>query len=732
VSHRVTGGDPAPGGGPESDEEPAPPRSGDLLSEVLALVPDPVLLRRREDDVVLECNRAFAEMVGVAPEEVRGRSLEELGLRFPAEEREAFERRLEADGEVRDALLRVYRGEERLRHLVSSRQVLHRGEPCVISVSKDITDRPRLARRLEASRRRYRALFDRNVAGTFRTALDGTILECNRAFARMFGYAGPEEVEGRSVVELYPSPEERAARIVRLREEEELAGEELELRCRDGSPIWVLENSFLVEDGSDEPVNMGTLVDITDRKRLEERLERWAYRDALTGLANRRMLRSRAEGAIATADRVGMRVGLVFLDLVRFKRVNDTLGHGAGDDVLVMGARRLESCVREADLVARTGGDEFAAILTGLEDERALRRVAERFVECFEDPFRIDGSEIHLDLRMGMALYPDHASNFNELLSRAGHALREADVTAGLPAAIYEPVTGPGLEGELAREEQLRRALEEGELTLHYQPIVETATCALRGAEALVRWEHPEAGLLRAAEFVPLAERSGLVARLDRWVMRAAVRQLAAWEREDGDPALDPGGPVRGSSGRGNSGRGSPARESAPRAGPEWISVNLSAASLADPALDERVRGLLEEEGVPGERLAVEITERVALRDPDRVAETLEGLRRRGVRVAIDDFGTGRAVLAYLKQFAADILKLDMVFVQRVEESRRDEELVAGIAALGRQLGMEVLAEGVEGPGQFERLRSIEVDLVQGYHVGRPVPAVELNGGAFG
>jgi diguanylate cyclase (GGDEF)-like protein/PAS domain S-box-containing protein len=658
-------------------------------------VPDPALLRR-EDGVILECNQAFADLLDEAREALVGRSLNDLALAFREEERSDYLRALKEEGEVRDVPLRVRTDGSRRLHLVSSRRLEHGGEACVLSVGKDVTDGASTRRRLEATERRYRQLFERNVAGTFRTAMDGTILECNRAFAEMLGFDSPAGAEGWSARDLYAAPGQREERMERLQRERTLAGAELELRRRDGTRVWVLENSFLVEDGDGRKVNMGTLVDITDRKRLEERLERLAHRDVLTGLPNRRLLRARAEDLLAAADRTGERLGMVFLDLARFKRVNDTLGHAAGDDVLVMAARRMESCVRGADLVARVGGDEFAALLPSVASEAGLRRVAERFEDRFRDPFRIDGSTIHLDLRMGLALYPDHASNFSELLTCADHALHEADLAGGAAVRLYEPVMGPGPEGALAREEALRRALEEDELVLHYQPIYCARSDALRGAEALVRWNHPEAGLLRAAEFVPLAERSGLAGRLDAWVLRAAIRQLAAWE-EGGE-------------------------------GPEWVSVNLSAASLASPDLTDYVVELLEEAGVPGRRLAVEITERVALRDPGDVSATLDRLREHGVRVAVDDFGTGHAVLAYLKQFVADVLKLDMVFVQGMDRVARDEELVAGIAALGRQLDMEVLAEGVERPAQLERLKAMNVDMVQGYYLGRPAPAEAIGG----
>ncbi len=547
----------------------------------------------------------------------------------------------------------------------------------------------------DTSESTYRRLFDRNVAGTWRASLDGEILDCNRAFAELFGFGSPDEARGRPVQGLYAVPQEGEARLERLREEGALEDTELELQRRDGSPVWALESAFLVEDGDGEATAVGTVVDITDRKRLESRMERMGHRDSLTGLPNRRLLLERAAASLSRADRLGERVGLIFLDIARFARVNDAVGREGGDEVLVTAAKRLDSCLRTGgDLVARVGGDEFVALVPDVEVEDDLRRVAERFAHVFREPFRVDGEELELDLRMGLALYPDHGSNVAEVLERADHARFRADADDADGVAIYAPVTGPGPDGGLAREEDLRRALDEGELELHYQPIHGLEGDGPTAAEGLVRWRHPEAGLLRAAEFVPLAQRTDLVAELDEWVLRAAVDQIALWA-SSGD-------------------------------GPAWASVNLSASTLERPDLPALVDDLLASAEVPGSRLGVEIAERIALREPEGMAETIEALRERDVRVAIDDFGTGQSVLAYLQRYEASILKLDMVLVHQMGREPRDAETVAGIAALAREMGMEVMAEGVETPEQLSRLGEMQVDMAQGHHLGRPAPAEEL------
>lgn len=543
----------------------------DLSRKVVGLVPDPAVLQRLRDGHILEANEAFAALLDEERTEVVGRTMADLGLDLEPAERDTWIDALQEHGVVRDVPIHVRRGDERRLHLVSSRLVDRQGEPCVLSVAKDLTH----------------------------------------------------------------------------------------------------------------------------RERLEQRLEHMAHRDPLTGLANRRLLREQGETELARAEGTGERIGLVFVDLARFKRINDSLGHDAGDEVLVMAAKRLKGALRTGDLVARVGGDEFVALVPEVVAVEELRQVAERFEAAFEDPFRVDGRSVELGLRMGLALYPDHSSDFTELLSRADQAMYEAELTGGDGVAVYSPMIGTESEGGSAREQALQRALRADELVVHYQPIYRARDDALVGAEALARWQHPGAGLLSAADFLPLAERTGLIREIDEWVLRAVVDQLGAWT---GD-------------------------ETAPR----WVAVNLSVSSLGRTDLTEMVWDLLEAKEIPPERLIIEVTERVALRDPEKTAETLSRLRARGVRVGLDEFGTGHALPTYLRQFAANILKLDMELIQQIGDFPHDDDFVAGIAALGRHLDMMVLAEGVESRRQLDRLQEAGVELAQGYHLGRARPAEEID-----
>ncbi|MEE8446255.1 MAG: EAL domain-containing protein [Gemmatimonadota bacterium] len=559
---------------------------------------------------------------------------------------------------------------------------------------RDVTRYERAQETIRTSERRYRLLFERNVAGVFRASRDGTILEVNDAFARLVGCESPADLRGSSVADLYASHPERRRFGEELEKYGSVANRELELARRDGTSIWVLENSLIVEDSEImEPVIEGTIIDITARKRLESELERMAYHDPLTDLANRRLLEERARMSLAFADRHGIQCGLIYLDLSRFKRINDTLGHEAGDDVLIQVSNRLRSCLRGSDTPARIGGDEFAALLAEVGGDRGALAVAERVSHSLSKPFKLGDRTLHVDVRIGVALYPDHASDFAGLLAAADHAMYRTKVDGSLAIEIYSPELDETESDELAQEEELRTAIEEAQLTLHYQPIIRLQDGRLVGAEALVRWNHPERGVLAAEAFIRLAERSGLIQQIDRWVLESALLQARQW---------------------------------AGREEPEWISINHSIKTLRDPGLIEWVSELLLKTPVSPGRIVLEVNEGIAVRSPEAVANRLRELRELGILIALDDFGTGHSSLAYIKHFPADIIKLDGFFVQDVGTNHDSRNLVKAVIQMGQALGVQVIAEKVETREQLEWLKSSECDLVQGYYTGRPVPADQL------
>lgn len=397
--------------------------------------------------------------------------------------------------------------------------------------------------------------------------------------------------------------------------------------------------------------------------------------------------------SLAFADRHGIQAGLVYLDLSRFKRINDTLGHEAGDEVLVEAANRIRACLRGSDTAARIGGDEFACLLAEVGGERGALAVAQRISNSLSEPFEIGDRTLHVDAQIGVALYPDHAPDFEDLLAAADRAMYRTKIDGNPAIEVYSSVLDEAVPDEIAEEEELREALESRQLTLYYQPIFRVADGRFVGAEALVRWNHPARGLLEAADFIAVAERCGVIRQIDSWVLEEAFRQAARWEH---------------------------------RELPEWISVNQSIRTLRDPELTDIVADLMRRTRMPDGRIVLEVNEAVAVHSPESVTQRLGELRKLGVQIALDDFGTGQSTLAYLKHFPADIIKLDGFFVHDLGTNYDSRNLVKAVIHMGQALGVTVIAEKVETPAQCDWLKLAGCDFVQGYYTGRPVPPEQL------
>jgi diguanylate cyclase (GGDEF)-like protein len=417
-----------------------------------------------------------------------------------------------------------------------------------------------------------------------------------------------------------------------------------------------------------------------------------AYHDPLTGLANRRLLRERAEQALTLARRYGRTVGLLYLDLARFKAVNDSLGHSAGDELLKEVSRRLSRGLRESDTLIRQGGDEFAIVLAEVQKKEDAADVAQRVLESLLPSFWLEGQAVHLEGNLGIALYPQDGTTVDELMKHADIAMyrAKADSTG---FKFYQPSLDVYTRDRLLLETELREALDQQQLTLHYQPVVDLKSERVIGIEALIRWSHPRRGLVPPDDFIPLAEESDLILHLDRWTIATATRQARVWASQGWDG---------------------------------WLAVNLSARSLGNPELPEYVGQILQRERLAPGRLRLEITERVAMRDPEVTVRLLKQLTTLGVSVAVDDFGLGYSSLAYLKRFPIHQLKIDRSFVQGIGTDQRDERLIEAVITLTRGLGVEVLAEGVERVDQLAWLKEQGCGSVQGYLVGHPVSPDEL------
>ncbi len=426
--------------------------------------------------------------------------------------------------------------------------------------------------------------------------------------------------------------------------------------------------------------------------RQMERIRFQALHDDLTGLPNRVHFRAGVAEAADLASAGQLRFAVLLMDIDRFKEVNDALGHGVGDELLVEVGERIRGSVPEGALVARLGGDEFAIVILDTDEEEATA-AAEWVRAAIAEPFTVAGLPVAVEASVGVVLCPGDGDDVDTLLRRADIAMYGAKERR-LGTARYEQEFETTTPERVALMADLGRALDEGELVLWYQPQAGLQRGDIVGAEALVRWNHPTRGLLPPAEFVPFAERTGLGRRLSRYVLEAAVRQLACW-RDDSDA-------------------------------PPRVAVNLSMVDLLDLGLPDEVERLLTEADIEPERLELEITEGVIMADPVRVGAVLERLREIGVALAIDDFGTGYSSLAYLKNLPVDVLKIDRSFVSAMAVEDRDRALVHSAVELAHSLGLGVVAEGVEDEATYETLRHIGCDFVQGYHISRPVPAEEI------
>ena len=552
--------------------------------------------------------------------------------------------------------------------------------------------RPETVESLSASEQHYRQLFEQSVAGVYRVALNGRILEANEAMARMLGYVR-DELVGSSAISAYFEAADRDLWLRELLAHGAVTNWVHRLRRRDGSAVWTLENCSVIDDPATGSKSiLGTAIDITEQKTLEERLRVLAYHDPLTGLANRRMLHEMADKALARAGREGCHVGMLYVDLVRFKRINDVLGHSAGDQVLREVAARFRSFVRATDTIARVGGDEFALLLVSARTLDSVLQPARKMRESLSRPFVVDGHTFHLDVRIGVAMYPEHGANFDELLSHADLAIHQPSSADG-EIAVFRPFDFRSGREDLLLEERFRRALGDEEFVLYFQPVFSLPGCRPAGVEGLTRWPQRDGQVIGADRFISIAEQTGLIRQLDRWALRAAMRQYRQWSAQ---------------------------------AVPGWIAMNLTPSTFDDAEFPAVVRAVLEEENVDPAVLALEVTERLTMRDPAQAARILHELKELGIRIVIDDFGRGHSSLAYLMEFPVDALKIDRFFVGRVGKDAKQERLVEGIVALCAGVGIELIAEGVETADQLEWLEAHGVHFVQGFHLLHPVPPAEI------
>ncbi|HZR46936.1 MAG TPA: EAL domain-containing protein, partial [Candidatus Manganitrophaceae bacterium] len=461
----------------------------------------------------------------------------------------------------------------------------------------------------------------------------------------------------------------------------------------DGGVRWLETQAEAYRAGNGIAVRMiGVTQDITERKEAEELVQQMAFYDTLTGLPNRNHLIDRLLNAIRVDSGIGRPMALMLMDLDSFKEINDTLGHHRGDLLLKEVGSRLKNVLFEPDLVARLGGDEFAVLLPKLARSEDVALVVRKIQNALHPPFIIEGLPIAIEASIGTALYPQHGTNPDSLLQRADVALYSAK-ESGRGHTLYAPELDRHSPQRLALLAELRQAIELNQLLLHYQPKVTLKEGKVSGVEGLVRWRHPQRGMIPPDEFIGLAERSGQIYPLTDRVLQTAMRQCSAWRREGFEIP---------------------------------VSVNLSARNLLDPKLPETVAGLLEVCDVAPSQLQFEITESAIMADPARAQETMIKLHRLGIRFSIDDFGIGYSSLSYLQKLPVDKIKVDKSFVIHMTRNRGDAQIVHSTIELAHNLGLKVVAEGVETEEILNCLAEIGCDEAQGYFISRPVSAEEL------
>ncbi len=545
------------------------------------------------------------------------------------------------------------------------------------------------------------------LTSVFNTAADGIavidrsgIIEfANEALARMMGYAA-SEIKGVELIRLLHQNAAGTAFWEKLfstaTAPDGSAPADLQTHARPRSagaiPVEIRASRMEVND---QPKATVVIRDISERTRSEERIWRLAHFDELSGLPNRLLFRQLVEQALLDAHRGKKQVSVLFIDLDRFKLINDALGHTVGDDVLREVTTRIRQCLRESDIMSRFSGDEFAALLRENNDPEAARAAASRILTAVAEPYRCNGDEYHLSASIGISTFPGDSDDADALLRNAELAMYQAKDQGKNNFQFHSPQMNARSFENVVIERFLHRAIELDEFLLHYQPQVEVATGRVVGVEALLRWNHPGMGMMPPAKFIPLAEATGLIVPIGRIVLMRACTEAKRWQDAGAQDFR--------------------------------IAVNLSPRQFAHSDLVSDVRHILEDTGLPPATLELEITESMVMDKPERATAILHELRALGVQLAIDDFGTGYSSLGYLKRFPVNTLKVDRSFIKDIPDATDDVAITHAVIAMGRSLRLNVVAEGVETAAQAEFLRNNGCDLMQGYLISKPIPAAEMD-----
>jgi diguanylate cyclase (GGDEF)-like protein/PAS domain S-box-containing protein len=556
----------------------------------------------------------------------------------------------------------------------------------------DIGDRKRAEQALRESEERYRQLVELSP-DAIAVHRRGRIVFVNPACVKLFGATHADELVGRHAIDfVHPDHRKRAQRRGLWTHKRGTPAPLLQqtLIRLDGSPVEV-EVATMSFSSNDERVIQVVMRDVTERRQAEEQIKALAYHDTLTGLPNRLLFADRVATALMHGARLHHRVAVLFIDLDRFKIINDSLGHGFGDKLLCKVAERIRSVVRDGDTLARRGGDEFTLLLPEVTDADGAKLVAIKVLEALRRPFEIEGRELFVTASMGAALYPEDGRDVDTLVKHSDVAMYRAKDHGRDNCQLFTPAMNERALEKLSMENALRRALANDEFVVHYQPLVDHENARILGVEALIRWRHPELGLVSPDDFIPIAEMTGLIVPIGPWVLRVACAQVRAWQLA-GFPGL-------------------------------CVSVNLSARQFAHPELVDQVRDVLRQTGLSPECLDLEITETNAMSNIELSSAILREIKALGVRISIDDFGIGYSSLSYLKRLPIDTLKIHHSFVRDVPRDPDNAAIVRAVLAMAHSLKLRVVAEGVESAEQVGFLLEHGCDVLQGFYFSPPVPA---------
>lgn len=665
--------------------------------------PDPICLSSIRDGVFLEVNPSFTATFGWPPAQIIGRSATDIDFWQHDEQRHGLYQQLRQAQHL-DGVEAQFRNRDGLSVtcMVSSRFVRIDRRLCIITTFRDITLRQRAEAALRASETKFAKAFHSSPdAITISETSTGRFIEVNEGFHRLTGYRS-EEVIGRTAAEIAVWPGDQREQILEaLARDGRISNREMIAQDRHGRPRHI--------EVSVEPIELNgvdcmllTARDISSLKAAHAQIHHLAYHDPLTNLPNRALLMDRLVQQIAMHKRHDLRGALLFLDLDHFKRINDSLGHPVGDTVLKMITARLEASIRQEDTVARLGGDEFVILLTGLagkrsEVTRVVRQVAEKLRKLLAEPMLFEGTRLQVTPSIGIALIPDHGDTPADLFKRADIALYRAKDAGRNAIQLFRSTMQVAASARLRLENELRQALQRNEFELYLQPQIDASSGLVIGAEALLRWQHPEDGTRSPALFMDVLEDSGLIVDVGGWVIEQACRMAASLlaaglVEEDGF----------------------------------CLSINISPRQFRQSEFVDRIVAAIESAGLPAGMIKLEITEGIVIQNLDDTIAKMHRLRKHGVSFAMDDFGTGYSSLTYLKRLPVDLLKIDQSFVRDALGNGNDAEIIRAIVTMARSLGLQVIAEGVEQQGQLDLLQLQGCNLYQGYLFSRPLPYAEF------